>query len=211
MPELQQDTLKKRQVAYKVKICDVLDGVFTKDYTSSGYININNINISRVNIIATVVYKSEKSVNSSMVVDDGTGKVLLRSFDNANLFSKIDVGDFVLVIGRIREFNNEKFIIPEILKKIDDMEWVNVRKLELRNKNLVDNNTKVEDKNLIQEVSSFNEDVYSLIKRLDSADGVSVDDIVKIYNDKGVENIINKLLENGDIFEVKPGKLKVLE
>ena len=30
------------------------------------------------------------------------------------------------------------------------------------------------------------------------------------YNDKA-ESIINKLLENGDIFEIKPGKLKVLE
>ena len=209
MPIIEQKTFQ-RQVAYKVNVSDILNCNFIKDEFSAGYVKVNNMNVSRINIIATVVYKPEETNFNAIVVDDGTGRISLRSFENNNVFSKIDVGDTSLVIGKIREFNNEKYIMPEIIKKINNFEWLNVRKLELIGKNIVDN-IKTTD-NVVEEVTiGINEDIYSLIKKLDNGDGVSVDDVVKASNKNEAEHIINKLLENGDIFEIKPGKLKVLE
>ena len=196
MPELEQKTFQKRQVAYKVRISDILD----------------NVNISRVNIIATIVYKSEASNYNSAVIDDGTGRISLRSFENNAAFSKIDVGDTILIIGKIRKFNDEKYIMPEIFKKINNMEWLNLRKLELRNKSYINDSIKTENKDVIKEAVVGNMGyVYSVIKKLDTGDGVSVEDVIKTSNDKNTENVIKVLLENGDVFEIRPGKLKVLE
>lgn len=208
---MQEQTFQKRQVAHKVNISEILNAGFAKDEVSAGYIKLNNVNISRVNVLATIVHKSEGTYASS-VIDDGTGKIQLRAFENTNIFSKADVGDFILVIGKIREFNNEKYIMPEILKKID-IEWMNVRKLELKNSGLVAGNAenKVSDVYADEKSSVIGEEVYLLIKRLDLGEGVPVDELIKSSNNVKAEAIINKLMESGDIFEVKPGRLKVLE
>ena len=126
MPELEQKAFQKRQVAYKIRVSDILNGNLEKE-EFSGNIRLSNTNVSRVNIIATVIYKSEEFNYSSTVVDDGTGKIQLRSFENNSYFSKADVGDAVLVIGKIRDFNGEKYIMPEIFKKIEDSKWADVR------------------------------------------------------------------------------------
>src|SRR3989344_7402622 len=138
MPDLEQKTFQ-RQVAYKVKISDILNGNFVKEEFSAGYVKLSGKNVSRVNIIATVVYKAEQSSTASAVIDDSTGKVLLRSFENNDIFSKVDIGDVVLVIGKIREFNNERYVVPEILKKVSNTEWMNVRKLEVKDVKAFDN------------------------------------------------------------------------
>lgn len=209
MPELEQKTFQ-RQVAYKVGISDILNGILVKDEFSTGYIKLNNINISRVNIIATLVFKSEKMPYSSAIIDDATGKILLRSFD-VNTFSKISMGDAVLVIGKIREFNNEKYILPEILKKLNDAGWAHARKLEL-SKSVVSNNNKIDTGRAVDGAAlNIVENIYLLIKKLDDGNGVPIDDVIKNSDNGNVEIIINKLLESGDIFEIKPGKLKVLE
>ena len=214
MPITEQKSFQ-RQVAYKVNISDLLDGVITKDDVSAGFIKLNGLNVSRTNIIATVVYKSDDSSYASVLIDDGTGKISLRSFENKDIFSKIDVGDAVLVIGKIREFNNEKYIIPEILKKINNVEWMNLRKLELEKNKVDGSNSKILktiNDGLIEENNfGINEEIYSLIRKLDNGDGVSVEDVINNSKNIKAESIINKLLENGDIFEIKPGKLKVLE
>lgn len=158
-----------------------------------------------------MVYKSEENYTSS-IIDDGTGRILLRSFENTSLFSKVDVGDPVLVIGRIREFNNEKYIIPEILKKISNAAWINTRKLELSKSSIINENIEPTGERQNEEISSnISEQIYLLIKDLDNGDGVAVEDILKNFDNHEAENIITKLLESGNLFEIKPGKLKVLE
>ncbi len=214
MPELEQKQFQKRQIACKVRISDILNNNLVKDELSAGFIKLNDMNVSRVNIIATVVYKSDQESNyRSAIIDDGTGKILLRSFENADIFSKIDVGDPVIAIGKIREFNNEKYIIPEILKKMNNFEWVNVRKKELEdNKINADKDIKNDNESPVEEISTnINEEIYSLIKKLDNGDGVAIDDVIKNSKNNDVGEIINNLLGNGDIFEIRPGMIKVLE
>ncbi|MBN2881646.1 hypothetical protein JXM83_06375 [Candidatus Woesearchaeota archaeon] len=52
--------------------------------------------------------------------------------------------------------------------------------------------------------------ILDLINEMDSGDGVYVDEIISKLNVKDCEKKLNRLLEKGDIFEVKPGKVKVL-
>ena len=212
MPDLEQKSFQKRQVACKVWISDILNSNFMKDETSAGYIKINDAVVSRVNLIATVVYKADQEQNlGSVMIDDGTGKILLKSFENFAPFSKVDVGDMVMVVGRIREFSSEKYLMPEILKKLNDNNWMAVRKLELKNHLLVEQKEeKIGDTNVDISVNT-GEQVYILIKKLDTGDGADIDEVIKNSNLNDAESIVNRLLENGDIFEIKPGRVKVLE
>lgn len=210
MPELEQKAFQKRQVAFKVRISDILNSVFMKDEMSAGFIKINDVTVSRVNLIATVVYKAEDQSANSVMIDDGTGKIILKSFEAFLPFSKVDVGDIVLAIGKIREFNNEKYIIPEILKKLDNNSWINVRKLELKDSIVIEQKESPLEE-VVEILPNSSENIYSLIKKIDSGEGADIDEIIKQSGLADAESIISRLLENGDIFEIKPGRVKVLE
>ena len=212
MPELEQKQFQKRNVAYKVRISDILNSSLVKDDFSAGYIKLNNINISRINIIATIIDRSDYNQKfTNALIDDGTGRISLKSFENLDIFSKVDIGDVVLLIGKIREFNNEKYILPEILKKINNIEWMNVRKIELEKNILLYNNIENKNQELTEEIANINEEIYSLIKNLDGGDGAAIDDVIKMSNKSEIESMVKRLIEQGFIFEVKPGRVKVLE
>src|SRR3989338_6517993 len=181
MSELEQKIFQKRQIAFKVSILDILNGM----------------NISRVNIVATLIYKSEDLNYDSAIIDDGGGRILVRGFEKSNIFSNVDVGDVVLVVGKIRDFNNERYITPEILKKVENAGWMNVRKLELINKEvIIENTAKSKENGLIEDIKlDAHAEVYDLIKKLDKGDGVPIDDAIKNSKICDAEEIISRLLE----------------
>lgn len=201
---MQEANFQRRHVACKLRIADILNSAFAKDEASAGYIRFNNSSAFRVNIIATLIYKSENPGFNDGLIDDGTGKIQLRIFESTNMLSRIDVGDVALIIGRVREFNNERYIVPEIIKKLVDTGWFDVRKLESL--------SQINSSDSAQPETSANdyEKVYLAIKNFDSGDGAAIEDLVKSFGKKADE-MISRLLENGDVFEIKPGKLKVLE
>ena len=53
--------------------------------------------------------------------------------------------------------------------------------------------------------------VFKLIKKLDSGDGVDIEEVIKSSSYNNAEELIQKLMQAGDVFEVKPGRIKVLE
>ncbi len=216
--ENQQQTVQKRQVAYKIRIKDILNGSYVKEEGwQPNYIEVNGNKVSRVNLIGIVVLKSDQN---NMVLDDGSGRVPLRVFENNGFFEKVDVGDIVLLIGRPREFGSEKYVMPEIIKKIEDSGWANVRKKELKLNDVVINEVeeKAEEvKGVVEEVEGADDPetnsdkIFNFIKESDKGEGVNTEDVLGNIKEEGAEGMINKLLERGEIFEVSPGKLKVLE
>lgn len=205
MQGIEQKQFQKRNVACKILISSILNAEFGKDELSAGYVRIDGSNVSRVNIMATLVYKSEDAY-SSAIIDDGSGRISLKSFENKAFFANVDVGDAVLIIGKVREFGNERHVLPEIVKKINT-EWMNVRNLELNETRHGEETIHI-DKPV---AAAIGKDIYELIKKMDYGDGVAVEDLIRNCSGQGTEKIVNMLLENGDVFEIKPGKIKVLE
>ena len=172
------------------------------------YLQINGQEISRVNIIGVVVQKSNTESYSEIIIDDGTGKISVRVFENNFLLKNVDVGEVVLVIGRPREYLEEKYLLVEIAKKIDPL-WAKVRNLELKDLNLMKEEVKedVGNKDIFDENPKNR--ILKTIKELDKGEGVSIDDLPSALGN--VDQIVGILLREGDVFEVRPGRLKVLE
>ena len=208
LPEPEQ-VFKKRQIAYKIRISDILDSRYIKTQGfNPNYIEKYGKEISRINIIGTIVLKSDQDNYKTLVIDDGTGKISVRIFESNTLLDNINIGDVVTIIGRPREFSSEKYIHIEIIKKIDPS-WLKVRDIELRMAGIDYNNsndTPVKTESVVSPTNS----IIKLIKELDSGEGVSIEDISP-KNIEDIDKIIKVLLKEGDIFEIKPGKLKVLE
>ncbi len=166
---------------------------------------------TRASILATIVGKNEDATYKSMLVDDGTGQIQLRFFnDGAGLFEKPQIGDFTLIIGKARSYMNESYIAPEIIRKLDNPKWAEVRRLELQ----VTHPPKPEaaakgqsEETLNDVVSREKVGIYRLVKELDSGRGADMADVTAKAAIGNAETLIKEMLKAGDLFEVLPGKL----
>lgn len=213
----------KRQVAFKVSVEEIMNNKYIKeDGWLPNYIAVGDKKVSRVNIIGVIVSKDIQEtdvVSQNFILDDGSGRLPLRFFEPK---TSIEIGDVVAVIGRPREFGAERYLVPEIIKKIEDQRWVNVRRIELaleKQRMRAAPVQKIDEpaEELSVETEEFVEDsnplnkMLRIIKEMDSGTGADFEDLSNKLGSSDAEALVKKLLEQGDVFEVKPGRYKVLE
>ncbi len=203
---------KKRETAYKLRINDLLIGkpIFEEVEGNKRIklIELGNKQIIRVNIIANVVekYQSEGERKfASITLDDGSGQIRIRVFgEEINKFNNISQGDTVVVIGVIRFYNNELYILPEIIKK-QDPKYLLIRKLEI---------DKSYQSPIInkQEVKVLRDEVIAIIKNAEKNEGIDKEEIIMTIKSQPelISQEIQKLLEEGIIYEPRPGKVRYL-
>ena len=119
---------KKRDTAHKLRIIDLLKANQIFEETENlnkrlKHVELGNRNIVRVNIIANVIdkYESEGEKRfATITLDDGSGQIRARVFaDDIALFKDIVQGDTILAIGLVRFFNQELYVLPELIKKLE--------------------------------------------------------------------------------------------
>ncbi len=207
------EEIVKRQVARKLWVKDVLDGTYIKEegMKPNHIILKDNSTASRVNLIGVAVSSVAEGL-PTIIVDDGTGRITVRAFEPNAQMSAVQVGDVVLVVGRPRHFGGEMYVLPEIVKKVPDLGWIEVRKLELSQTKIVPQAQPQEaSEEIIDESFGQSENVLNAIRSLDTGAGADIDAVVEQVGVKDAEKTIQFLLQSGDIFEISPGKLKVLE
>ncbi|MEK6891058.1 MAG: OB-fold nucleic acid binding domain-containing protein [Nanoarchaeota archaeon] len=196
----------KRQVAYKLKIGEIFLGKPIIDNDRFMGMEIENKQVSRVNIVANIVekYSSAEKKYVSLTIDDASGQIRIKIFgDDVDKFIDLTQGDTVLVIGLLRQYNDEMYINPEIIKK-QDSRYLLVRKLEFEKQPI-----KIVDNKIVIEVS---DQIITKIKEAEP-DGISNEKLIidlKTFSADIINNEIKKALEQGVIYEPRPGMLRYL-
>lgn len=209
---------QKRQVARKLWIRDILAGTYIKEegFKPNHILLKDNSAAARVNIIGAAVSSSSEGL-PTITLDDGSGRISVRAFEPNPQMSAVQVGDVIIVIGRPRQFGGEMYVLPEIVKKVPDLGWIEVRKIELSGSPISSVETPAaapQDgvmEEAIDESFGLSETVMNAIRSLDTGIGADTDAVIEQVGARNAEKAIQFLLQNGDIFEVSPGKLKVLE
>ena len=197
----------QRATAYKLRIGDILAGKQVMDNERFSFLELGNKQIIRINIVANVIekYESERETKYlSFTIDDASGQIKLKVFgDDVSRFSSISQGNTVMAIGKLRYYNNELYILPEIIK-IQDPKYLLVRKLELEKEKPKQQNK--------QEAKAIKEQIIDMIKQAEQDGGIDTDKI--IMEIKSSPDIINqeiqKLLEEGLAYEPRPGRIRYL-
>ena len=218
-----------RFFAVKTTIKELLSSTYLEgeDQKPNYLLTTEQRKIFRLNVLATVVNKEQQGVITNFLIDDGTEKIILRFFEENKISKNIAIGDVLLIVGRIRIFHQEKYISPELVKKINPL-WLKVRVLELKTpKNDLIKNLIKKNKPLKQEAISNAEEITEdnpqkesfdlpaqklreLISALDSGSGAFIEEIIEKSPLEETEQLLEKMLETGEIFQNIPGKVKVL-
>ncbi|MEM5792845.1 MAG: OB-fold nucleic acid binding domain-containing protein [Candidatus Aenigmatarchaeota archaeon] len=172
-----------RQTAVPSRISDILNGTFIrKEGMDPSYVITKfGARISRTKISGVIVDKfmSEDGNYSSITIDDGSDAIRVKAFkEESDFFDKFEKADNVVVIGRVREYNGENYILPEIIRKVD-VNYENYHKLKIL-KDLIRRKT-------VYDIVKKHKDKFSDMDELKKF-------ILKKYNSD--EKILDGILEN---------------
>lgn len=221
---------QKRQTAYKVWISDLVNNPFIKQEGEwePNFVEIKNKKVSRVNIIATIVSSTESKGYLSLTIDDGSGySIMLKTWkEDTKLLEGFKPGDIINVVGRIREYNDQKYITPEIIKKLDNPNWELLRKSELLKEygkpskkepratpeekpvETKEEKTKEEvvTEDIVEETppsETNRQKIFSIIEK--AVEGIDLNELIEQSNlkEEEINPIIEDLLKEGEIFKLK--------
>jgi len=221
----------KRIPTIRVLISDIKQGEFLDLQEGKRIKTPSGLSVLRVSIVGMIVAEFGNPERSfrSLILDDGSDTIAIKAWRaEMALLADIEVGDLVRVIGKVRESGNERFISPEIVSKLDDLNWETLHRLERlyailtmgEKSNISDISTEstTPEAHVVQEMvvdddSPLDIRILNIIRQGKSA-GVAYAEIVKnlpgVSEDK-IKDALRNLISEGEIYEPTQGKFKSLE
>ncbi|MCH7568352.1 MAG: OB-fold nucleic acid binding domain-containing protein [Nanoarchaeota archaeon] len=197
----------KRRIAYKMRIGNILAGKPILEAERFKFLEYTDKQIVRVNVIANIIEKfvqDEEKKYATLTLDDASGQILLKTFgEDIEKLSTLSQGDTIQIIGLLRSWNNELYILPEIIKKKEPA-YLLVRKLELDLEK-----PKTLEKS---ELHALKDQITQIIKREETNGGAEIESIILELKSPptAINQEIKKLLEEGIAYEPRPGKVRYL-
>jgi RPA family protein len=200
--------MPERAPAKKVRLIDLTTGQWVKKEGEAGFVLTSyGEMVFRAWLIATVIKKfsSEDSNFISIILDDGTDTIRAKIWHNEKTSKKIfdalsalQAGDLIDIIGKVREYDGEIYITPEIISKVEDPNLQTLRRLEILRK-IKTFKPEIDQKEALKQ---------SILNAI--GDGISYTELLAKLGktEIEIELIINELLAEGLCYEPSPGKIK---
>jgi len=175
----------KRNTTKKVSITEIVSGKFVKKTGFESSYVLSNIGrkLSRVRVLALIVdkYIKDDSNYGAITLDDGTETVRCKVFVSVKIFDGLTKGDLVDVFGKLKEYNDEVYIMPEIIRKAESNAET-LRLLEL------------------EQAHKYQKELMNKIKALQTRDASELKILLKDVKPEDIESMI----ESGCLDIVKP-------
>lgn len=126
-----------RPAAYKLKIEDLVRGQYIRSIEGtepSHLLTHWGQRVTRARVMGTVVDKfvREDQSYATLRLDDGSETISLRGWrEGVPELNRLNVGSTVDIIGRVREFEGEVYLVPELILQVSDPNWELVRELKI--------------------------------------------------------------------------------
>ena len=125
----------KRMTAIKTDVETLINGKYISSENLSGSFVLTKLGqkISRARVLAIVIDKfiSADESYAALTLDDGTEKIRAKVFRDLGIIENVENGDIIDIIGKLRSYNEEIYIVPEIIQHIKDQRFITLRKLEI--------------------------------------------------------------------------------
>ena len=206
-----------RLTAYKVWISDLINSPYIEmqGEFESNYIEVKDKQISRANIIATIVnkFESEDKNYVSLTLDDNSEEIRVKACrEDTKLINNFNSGDLIFIVARVRKYNDELYLLPEIVKQINP-NWEVARRLELikiygvPHEHIISKYLKVEqEKTVVEEMTISNNlrsEILNLIEKHED-DGITLRQLKEnLHSDiTKINNVLEELIKEGQVYAI---------
>ncbi len=213
--------MMKRYVAIKARIPDIINSEMKEDEIGK-YLQLGDIKARRVHIVGVVsnsYFNSETQLAFFKVtpfrhttLQENTDEISVRFFRGAIKRAQgVEDGALVRIIGKIKEFQRERYILGETITDITVLD------AELFRADLISIFGKPVEKKITESNNEDVERISQYIKDNSRANGIKYTALVSAFCENGnkekisedtLDKILNDLLTAGIIFEPKIGRFK---
>lgn len=225
--------MQGRQTAYKLWIAEIVDADYIRDAGEwePNYLDVKGVKVARVNIlgIITEIVANPLAESATIAMEDGSASIAVRAFkSDAKAITGLNIGDSILVVGRPKQYQNEIYLVPEIIRKLDHPAWIKVRKAELLQTRgamqpkkqpaspmPAENSREAREELIASNPSSGNESARQKMLNLLEKQGELGMDIDILIQQAGIEEdeaekLVEDLIKEGEIYMARPGVLKII-
>lgn len=198
---------EQRPTAYKATVSDIADASYvTREPPHQNYLDLYGEQVKRVQVVGVLVQQSSHDI----VIDDGDARVTAKRFNQRVDLDGVSAGDTVLILGRPREHDGEIFLGAEAVSVLGDEAWLEIHRRTTEA--LYDGESTNEEEAVPDEESvvNYSEALLEAIKEVDEGDGAPTTEVIEHAGIDDADHYIDVLINEGEIFEIRPGRLKVL-
>ncbi|MBI4017606.1 MAG: hypothetical protein HY366_01525 [Candidatus Aenigmarchaeota archaeon] len=163
---------KTRLTAVKAQLKQIMTGAYhAAEGFEPGYvITRDGLRVSRARVLGTVMnrFVSEDGQYGFLVLDDESETIRVKFFKNTKAMEGVEIGDLVDVIGKLRQYEGELYVQPEIVRKVENPNFLVLRLAELAHQKRRIESVRERVKELMKQTSDLEE-----VKKLAAAAGVS--------------------------------------
>jgi RPA family protein len=224
--------------AVRASISDIINGNFGDD-TGPHVISPFGVELRRVVVVGFVVSKfyregddSGKKRFESITLDDGTDTIRVKVWgdEDAAVLEGVKENILALVIGKIRKYEDEAYIIPEIVRELTDPNYMSLHLMEryktiLTRSGVTSTSTDEPTQELLTSTPTspaapvkgkLAKDIVSYIKLEVKDEGIPLKDIVVYFEKKGknpdkVQTKVWELAAEGHIIEKPIGHFRTAD
>ena len=213
----------RRITAIRAMISDVENGTYGK--TNGPHVVTNDgVELRRIVLVGTVsIEPFHKEGFSSITINDGTGTIRVKAWkSDARVLEGISLGSMIMLVGKLRKYQDEIYVIPEIVQEITDSHYMELHllhryhimtKLSGKTPEIPHLSTENQDTNVqepIDESKKLHEQILEYIRGNSQGEGVPIRDIAEFFKARGhstaeIHLEVIKLQEMEEIAEVQIG------
>lgn len=225
--------MPSRQTAYKLWIAEIVHADYMpgEGEWDPNYLDVKGLKVTRVNMLGVItnIFSHPSNDYGSILIEDGTATIAIRTFkEDTKLLGQYHIGDTLMVIGRPRQYQNEVYIIPEILKKIDNPAWLKLRKIELaqtrgtiapqqpRKEIIIPEEREQREEHIATDAQksgteTTRQKILNILEKQAEA-GMDIDVLIQATGaeEGDAEKMIEDLIKEGEIYMARPGVLKII-
>ncbi len=114
---------RDRMTARRVTITAIINGQYhqREGFDPNFLITPQGMRVSRASVVATVVdtFVNDDESYGAFTLDDGTETIRAKFFQELDEMDGIEEGDIVHVVGKVREYDDEIYVQPELIQPRD--------------------------------------------------------------------------------------------
>ncbi|RDE16507.1 MAG: hypothetical protein C4K47_01245 [Candidatus Thorarchaeota archaeon] len=206
--------MRERLVAVRASVADIINGTYSED-DGPKIVSPLGVELRRVVLVGVVVDRYSGQGNfASVTLDDGTETIRAKAWGaESTSLEAVVLNTLVMIIGKVRQYDNEVYVAPEIVRELTDPNYLTLHNLErlramitrsgistaetsLAEEDVIGTTVSVEARPAAtaSEVSASVEDTSSelrpkqilqFIQKHAKSDGVPIEDIVAFFEKKG--------------------------
>jgi hypothetical protein len=221
--------MQDRMTAVRASVSDIINGTFLED-DGVRVISPFGVELRRVVLVGYIVNRQSGQSNyASITIDDGTETIKAKSWGtDASSLDTVSNSMLVRLVGKVRKYEGEVYIVPEIVSELEDPNFMTLHLLERYRTMLTQGGLSVPvlDESLFESTvdskppkdkdlpkGALAKSIIQYIKANADPQGVSIEDIVDNlkgdYSKEQIQMEVIELMAAEQLHEIKIGRYQL--